>query len=502
MARIAVGGFQHETNTFAPVRTGFEEFLVPGGWPPLGRGEEVFENVAGTSTPIAGAIGAGRAAGHTLVPLSWCMATPASYVTRDAFGRISAMLLEELDAALAAGALDGVYLDLHGAAVTEDFEDAEGELLARVRERVGAVPIAASLDLHANVTERMAREADLLDSYRHYPHIDMAETGARAMRALLRRIEGGRPWHVRFHKFPFLIALNWQCTMIEPGRSLRARIDELAGDEDVTVAFCPGFALADIHECGPALAVSGGDPARVDAAFETLRQAVEAARPDFAGTLWSPEEAVRHAMRAEGPGPYVLADTQDNPGGGGEADTTGILHALIEQRAENAVFAILKDPEAARAAHEAGVGAELDLSLGAGTGHPGVTPVTGRFTVERLSDGRLTATGPMFGGNPINLGDSALLRIDGVRVLVTTRKTQVADQAILRHIGIEPENARILVVKSSVHFRADFQPLATEVLVVKAPGPVTADIASLPYRNLRPGVALSPLGPVFGGDAG
>jgi len=499
MARIAVGGFQHETNTFAPVRTTYEDFLVPGGWPPLARGEALFDTVAGTSTPVAGAIAAGQAAGHTLVPLSWCMATPASYVTDDAFDRISTMLLEELDGALAQGPLDGVYLDLHGAAVTESHQDAEGELIARVRERVGAIPVAVSLDLHANVIERMAQEADLLDSYRHYPHIDMAETGARAMRALLRRLDDAGPWHRRFHKFPFLIALNWQCTMIEPGRALRERIDALTADEDVTVAFCPGFALADIAECGPALAVHGADEGRVDEVFGILRQAVEDARADFAGTLWPPADAVRHAMQADKPGPYVLADTQDNPGGGGEADTTGLLHALIDQQADNALFAILKDPAAAQAAHAAGVGSELELALGAGTGHPGVTPVTGRFTVERLSDGNTVATGPMFGGNPISLGDSALLRIGGVQVLVTSRKIQVADQAILRHIGIDPAVLRIIVVKSSVHFRADFQPLAQEVLVVEAPGPVTADLASLPYRHLCPGVALTPVGPTFQG---
>ncbi len=496
MARIAVGGFQHETNTFAPVKTPYEDFLVPGGWPALTRGEALFANVEGTSTPIAGAIAAGRKAGHTLVPLSWCMATPASYVTDDAFERIATMLLEELDAALAQGPLDAVYLDLHGAAVTESFEDAEGELIARVKARAGDIPVAVSLDLHANVTEGMVRDAALIDAYRHYPHIDMAETGARAMRALLRRLGTGRPWHSRFHKFPFLTAINWQCTMIEPGDTLRQMIDSLAANEDVTVAFCPGFALADIAECGPALAVYGAEQARADAVFEELRQAVEAVREDFAGTLWSPEAAIRHAMRADKPGPYVLCDTQDNPGGGGEADTTGILQALIDLDAQNALVAIIKDPEAARAAHAAGVGSDLDLELGAGTRQPGIHPVKGRFLVEQLSDGQTVGTGPMFGGNPINVGDSALLRIGGVQVLVTSRKTQVADQAILRHIGIEPKSLHILVLKSSVHFRADFQPIATEVLVVQSPGPVVADLASMPFRKLRPGVALTPVGPI------
>ena len=501
MPRIALGGFQHETNTFAPRPTPYEEFEIPGGWPPMARGAALFPTIEATSTPIGGALAEAQAAGLQPVPLSWCMATPANRVTDDAFTRIRAMLLEELDAVLADGPLDGVYLDLHGAAVTDSHEDAEGALIAAVRERIGDLPLAVSIDLHANVTRAMVAGADLIDAYRHYPHTDMRATGARALRGLAARIAHGRPFARRFRQYDCLLAINWQCTLVAPGAEILAEIDRLAAAGDVTVSFAPGFPLADIAEAGPSLAVFGPDAARVEEVFSTLDSLIEARLPDYAGTLWSPEDAIAHAMAQpeDGKGPVVLADTQDNPGGGGEADTTGVLQALIDADAQGALVAIIKDPEAAAAAHAAGLGAELDLALGGGSGLPDIAPVRARFTVEALTDGFTIATGPMQKGNQLKFGPTAVLRTGGVRVIVTSRKAQVADLAVITHTGLDPAAQRVLVVKSSVHFRAAFAPIAREILSVLAPGPVTADLTALPFRHLRPGVALGPGGPLFTG---
>jgi microcystin degradation protein MlrC len=165
---------------------------------------------------------------------------------------------------------------------------------------------------------------------------------------------------------------------------------------------------------------------------------------------------------------------------------------LIDAGAKDALVAIIKDPDAAAAAHKAGIGANLELALGAGTDQPDIEPVRGRFVVERLTDGRTIGTGPMQRGNALSFGPTAVLRINGVRVIVTSRKAQVADQAVIRHTGLDPAEMHIIVVKSSVHFRADYQPIAREVLVVKAPGPVTADLTQLAFRHLRPGVDLRP----------
>jgi microcystin degradation protein MlrC len=195
-------------------------------------------------------------------------------------------------------------------------------------------------------------------------------------------------------------------------------------------------------------------------------------------------------MAAKGQGPVILADTQDNPGGGGHGDTTGLLAELLRQDAQGAVLAPMNDAEAASACHAAGEGASLTLDLG---GKSDGAPLRVTALVERLSDGRFTLTGPMGAGNPADLGPCALISVaPGVRVIVVSRKMQAHDQALFRHIGVEPADQRIVAVKSSVHFRADFQPIAREVIVVTAPGPVVADPAVLPFTNLRPGLRLRP----------
>jgi len=195
----------------------------------------------------------------------------------------------------------------------------------------------------------------------------------------------------------------------------------------------------------------------------------------------------------------VLADTQDNPGAGGNGDTTGLLRCLIEQKAADAVLGMLIDPESARRAHDAGQGSTLVFSLGGLSRIPGDAPLNGEFTVERIGDGRFTCTGPMFKGFRMTLGPMALLRsraAPGVRVVLASRKCQAADQEMFRHVGVQPRQQRIMALKSSVHFRADFEPIAKEVMVVKAPGPALADPAEFKWTKLRKGVRLRPLGPV------
>jgi microcystin degradation protein MlrC len=261
--------------------------------------------------------------------------------------------------------------------------------------------------------------------------------------------------------------------------------------------------MADFADCGMAGFGYGGDAAEVEACVERLRGVVADAEKDFALELHSPHDAVRRARSLGEPGaPVVLADTQDNPGAGGNGDTTGLLVALVAQNAKDAVLGLLADPVSARRAHDAGAGATLSFSLGGRSSVPGDSPFHGEFTVERVNDGRFTCTGPMFKGFRMTLGPMALLRsraASGVRVVVTSRKVQAADQAMFRHLGVEPRNERILALKSSVHFRADFEPIAKEVLVVKAPGPALVDPAEFPWQKLRAGVRLRPLGPVHGG---
>ena len=496
MALIAVGGMQHETNTFAPTKADYAAFEQGGGWPTIQRGEPLFEAVSGANIPIAGAVEALRAAGHRLVPLAWAAASPSAQVTEDAFERIVGDLIALLRDA---GRVDAVYLDLHGAMVTERHDDGEGEILRRVREIVGPrVPIVASLDLHANVTVAMVEHADALSIYRTYPHVDMADTGARAAHLLMNMLKDGRRPAKAFARFDYLTGIPSQSTFIEPCASLYRLLEQIELRTGVALSFAPGFPMADFDQCGMTVVGYGREAGTTQAAVDEMAAAIVAAERDFALELLEPDEAVRRAMSRGEPGaPVVLADTQDNPGAGGNGDTTGLLAALLCHQPRDAVLGLLIDPASARRAHDAGQGATLPFALGATSGVPGHEPVRGEFTVERLGDGRFTCTGPMFHGFRMQLGPMALLRQGGVRVALASVKCQAADQQMFRHLGVEPARQRIVALKSSVHFRADFQPIAREVLVVRSPGPALADPADFPWTRLRPGLRLRPLGPAF-----
>ncbi len=499
MARIAVGGFAHETNTFAPSKAGYEDFRAAGGWPGLTRGPRMFDDVADINLSITGFIEAARGDGHELVPLLWCAASPSAHVERAAYERIAHDLLDDLSRA---GRVDAVYLDLHGAMVTEHLEDGEGELLRRVRQVVGRhVPVIATLDLHANVTDAMVACATALVACRTYPHVDLADTGARAARLLSGILADGQVPFAALRRLDYLIPLTWQCTLAEPAKSIYTTLADIEGGEVTSLSFTPGFPLADIRECGPVVLAYGRSRAAAECAAERMAEEVAGREADFAGHIYDPDEGVRRAIEraAMDHRPVILVDTQDNPGAGANADTVGLLEALVRNGAQGAVLGLLHDPVVAAAAHEAGEGARLDIALGAKSGLAGHRPFAGVFRVERLGDGDFLATGPFYRGNRMRLGPMALLAVvgTGVRVIVASRKQQAADRAMFRHLGVEPAEARILALKSSVHFRADFQDIAADILIVAAPGPNPADHTVLPYRNLRPGLRLMPLGPAF-----
>ncbi len=491
--RIAIGGFLHESHSFAPRATGWAEFRTSGGFPAYVRGPAMFDVLRPTSAPSAGAMAVAEDQGVTLVPLSWCFANPAGPVTAEAFERIAACMVADLADALDAGPLDGVYLDLHGAMVAEHFPDAEGEVLRRVRAVVGPdVPITISLDPHANVTAQMAELADAVVPFRTYPHVDMKAAGARAMELLIARIRRGAPWPFAHRQLDYWTPLTMQCTMVSPMADTMAERARLAaGNGIVELGFCFGFPYADFPGCGMAITCYAEDQAQADHAADALKSWLDAHEADFAGGVLPVEEGVARAIAAMGQGkPVVLADTQDNPGGGGHGDTTGLLAELVRQRAP-ATLGMINDAESAEACHAAGEGEEIELKLG---GKSDGVPLHVRAVVLRLTDGRFTCTGPMSAGNPADLGPSALIGIGPVKVLVVSRKMQALDQAMFRHAGIEPAAEEILALKSSVHFRADFQPIAQEVIVVAAPGPVVADPSSLPFSHLRDGVRRRPLG--------
>jgi microcystin degradation protein MlrC len=500
MTRVLIAGYQHETNTYAPSLADWAAFNRGDSFPAFVRGPAMREALGGINMPVAGFMDAARRHGWTLVPSCWAGAIPSSYVTRDAFERIAGAICEDVLAARDQGGLDAIYLDLHGAAVAEHADDSEGELLARLRRLVGpALPIVASLDLHANVTRRMLALADALVAYRTYPHVDMADTGERAAGLLTRRIAAGAREPMQSRRLPFLIPLNAQSTWQEPARRLYDELEAIDRDLGTVSSFCMGFPAADFDECAPMVWSHGESAGK---AADMLFAGAADPAPWQLEILPARDAVVRALALAERETrPVVVADTQDNPGAGGDSNTTGMLHALLGQGAGKrfpgqVALGLMFDPAAARAAHEAGIGAELDLALGTAvptfTGQASDPPVRGRFKVLALADGVCTLAGPMMHGLTVRLGPSACLEIDGIRVAVVSGKKQLLDRALLRMVGIHAEQMRIIVVKSSNHFRADFQPIACRVLIAKAAGPMAADPAELPWKKLPAGIRRRP----------
>jgi microcystin degradation protein MlrC len=497
MTCIAVGAFLHETNTFAPTKATYDDFVHGGGWPSMTHGAEVLKVMRKINIGLAGFVEKAETYGWELVPTIAAGATPSAHVTRDAFERI---VTEMVDGIAAAGPIDAVYLDLHGAMVTEHHDDGEGEILARVRRVIGNdVPLVASLDLHANVSPRMIEHADALIAYRTYPHVDMADTGRACAEHLALLLRSRQRLAKAFRQLPFLIPISWQCTNDQPAKGIYEQLAALESDAVPTLSFAPGFPAADFRDCGPSVFAYGRTQADADATADRFVALVESHEDDFDGRIYSPDEGVRLAMELakSASKPIVIADTQDNPGAGGTSDTTGMLRALVRNEAQEAATGVIFDPQSARAAHAAGVGATVTLDLGGKSGIPGDAPYRETFVVEKLSDGKFVAPGPFYGGRDMDMGPSACLRIGGVRVVVGSYKAQLADQSMYRYVGIEPTRQKILVNKSSVHFRADFEPIAAKLLICAAPGAMPADTAALPWKHLRPGIRLKPNGPAF-----
>jgi microcystin degradation protein MlrC len=497
MTRIAVGGFLHETNTFAPTKATYQDFVHGGGWPAMAQGDDVLKIMRNINVGLSGFIEAAEARDWEVAPTISCGASPSAHVTKDAYERIVAVMIEGIKAA---GPLDAVYLDLHGAMVTEHLDDGEGEILARVRRVIGKdVPLVASLDLHANVTPEMVEHADALIAYRTYPHVDMADTGRAAAKHLALLLKTKQKFAKAFRQLPFLIPISWQCTNDQPTNGIYRKLAALESDAVPTLSFAPGFPAADFCHCGPSVFAYGRTQADADAAADNIATLIESHEDDFDGRIYSPDEGVRHAMElaTRAKKPIIIADTQDNPGAGGDSDTTGMLRALVRNNATRAAIGVIYDPDSAKAAHAAGVGASVTLALGGKSGIPGDAPYKETFVVEKLSDGKFVAPGPYYGGRDMDMGPSAALRIGDIRVVVSSHKAQLADQSMYRYVGIEPTEQAILVNKSSVHFRADFEPIAEKLLICAAPGAMPADTAALPWTRLRPGIRTRPNGTPF-----
>ncbi|WP_076999077.1 M81 family metallopeptidase [Variovorax sp. KK3] len=497
--RVFVAGFKHETNTFASNRADWAAFERGESFPKPTHGLATLEMISKVDVSATGFARVAKELGWTLVPSLWCGAVPSSYVTDAAFEKICSAILQDV----AKLDFDAVYLELHGAAATESLDDAEGELLRRVRAAVGPqMPIVASLDLHANVTRAMLEHADALVAFRTYPHIDYVKTGERAAELLQRMARQGEREPLAFARLPFLISVSVQSTSTEPAHRCYELLEELDARNGTVSSFCMAFPATDFDECGPTLWSYGAKAQETVAALNAHVAEPTQWRLTALGAREGVDYALERARRSARTA--VVADMQDNPGAGGTASTTGMLHALLEAKAGEAfpgrvALGVLYDPDAARLAHEAGVGRTIRCGLGESldtpTG-PSEAPVEGEYTVRALSDGVTVFKGPKMTGFQTLLGPSACLEIAGVLVVVSSGRIGTQDRELFRMVGIEPETMKIVVVKSSHHFRADFECLvedrAKDIVIAHATGLFPADPGLLNWKKLSPDTRTRP----------
>lgn len=482
MRKILVGGFLHETNTFSPVVTDYDNFAVADEWPGISRHAVLLENFKNKcNIPISGFLAEAKLQKFNCIPSVWASASPSGKVTESAYEKITAMLLEDIQNN---PDIDGIFLDLHGAMVTTHLDDGEGELLKRIRDIVGPLlPIVIALDFHANLSQAMLKHATQMHIYKTYPHMDMYETGQRSAQALTNIIYNEHPPFGVLRQLDFLVPLNAQCTLIEPLKSLYTQLDELIANENCIISLAPGFALSDIKDAGLSFVVYATSFQQANEVADKAQALITSVKNKFKLTLYECDEAIRTASSIKDK-PVIFADTQDNSGGGGTSDTMGIFKSLVKNQTKNAVVLMILDKEIAQKAHAAGIGAEITCALGEKSSSAIDKPFEGTFKIKNLSNGKFDATpGSYYEGFHVNCGLMAYLEYEGIGALVGSQKMQAADRAMLTHMGFDPKSYDLLVLKSSVHFRADFMRLSDHIFIVKSPGKVTADLTELHYKN-------------------
>ena len=474
--RLIVGGIMHETHTFSAEPTTIDTLQT------VARGEELLA-FAGVNHSLGGVIDACRERGIDLAPTFFADGVSTGVPDRQTFEALAGELCQRIAAALPA---DGIVLTLHGAMVAEGFPDAEAEIARRVRQIAGpGLPIAVTLDLHANIGQAMVDQVDVITTYDTYPHVDAAERAREAVQLLARTIHGNLQPTMALAKPPLLPAPQAIATGEGPFRTLMARAQamEYCG-EAVTVTVAGGFAYADVPEAGVSfLVTTDDDPAAARRLADELAALAWSLRHEMIVRNTPPAAAVAEAI-AFPRGPVMLVDVGDNIGGGTPGDGTTLLTELLAQDAREATI-VIADAEAAEAAFAAGVGAEVSLLVGGKTDrlHGDPLSVTGR--VRLLCDGRWVHEGPENAGVPVDMGRTAVVRRGGVNLVLTSRKTMPGDQQQLKSVGIDPPRQRIIVVKAAVRWRGGFGPIAVHAIYADTPGLGNVDLGRFPYRHIR-----------------
>jgi len=481
--RILSAKISHETNTFSILPTTLDLYKARCYY----RGEEIVKAFAGTRAELGAHLDAARKYGWELVQPIAAAATPGGKTPAVAWAHLSGAVIE----ACSQGPFAGILLALHGAMVTEDQDDAEGNLLLRLREKLGEkIPIAITIDIHANVSNAMARLANIVIAYRSYPHIDQYERATEAADLLQRAMNGEIHPRSLVVRGPLLEGCDYGRTQGGPMSRLIARAEQLRQKETGihAISICAGFPWADIPDVGPSVTITGdGENPRFKAIAEDLMKEVWETRKEKTVPFYSMQEAMAEAKKeGKGAGPLILADFTDNPGSGGYGDGINLLRAMIEAGLPNAAFGCVPDTEAAQECITAGPGKEVRVALGAKIDPKAYGPsLMVQGTVEHVSDGTFTAQGPMSKGVRFSMGPTAVLRCAGVRVLVTTHNIQVYDPQVFLSQKIDPQSCSVVAVKSWHHFRAAFEPISRGVMLVDSGALVSMDLKRFPYRKVR-----------------
>jgi microcystin degradation protein MlrC len=479
--KVLSAEISHETNTFNIRPTGLQDFrdryLMDGPQAIAARGN--------TNTELAGLLDTGRDHGWDITHVISAAAGPGGPVTREAFEALTAPLL----AAAAKGPWDAVFLMLHGAMVTEFCEDGEGEILRRLRAIIGRdLPVAVTLDPHANVTKAMCELAQILVSFTTYPHVDIRTTGRRAAELLQRTmLDEIKPVTLRAHR-PMLEEANGGRTDVGPmidrhalARAYEARADIFA------ISINGAFPEADIAEVGPTVLITcEGDLSPHQAIAEKLADDIWDRRNETLNSYLTCAEAAKIAAEWHSDaGPLIIADYADNPGAGAYGDGTALLAALLEAGVSDACFGPMIDSEAATELQNAAIGSTVSLSIGGKTAPEfGGGPLDLVGTVKWVGEGRFTGSGPILGGLERNFGATAVVTVAGIDILIVSIAQQMLDLSQFETFGIDASGKSIIALKSMQHFRAAFGPIAARIIVCDSGAICTVNYASLTYTKV------------------
>ncbi len=480
--RVLTAEVFHETNTFSRLHTDEEAFrnrlFLPG--------KDALAERRDTNTEIAGFLDVADACDWEIDHVLSVAAGPSGYVTRGAFDWICRPIVDRV----CEGNHNGILLALHGAMVPEFCEDGEGELLQRIRAVVGpSMPIAVSLDPHANVTQLMCELADILISFKTYPHVDMRDTGRQAANILQRTMTGEIKPRTLIVRPPMLKEINGGRTDIGPmiDRLAKARAYE-ARDDVFAVSVNGGFASADIAEVGPSVLVTcEGDYSAHGKFADDISEDIWARRNDGLNTYLTVEAAAALATTYQSAqGPLIIADYADNPGGGAYGDSTALLEAMLTAKVDEACFGPIVDSNTVQALCGLRLGARVSVDLGGKTDPVlGGGPLHLNAELVHVSDGHFIGDGPIMGGLPGSFGPSLVIRVDGIEIIVTSLARQIMDLQQFKAFGIYPECKRVVALKSMQHFRAAFTPISGQIIVCDSGALCTPNYTRMPYENVR-----------------